>query len=283
MEQKEIFDVTSSYLTEALHHGCPDPKTGEIQTEFIVREISGEEEDLIRAGGSHHIRHSRILFNCLVAIGTISDRKDLYRAVTEMTTLDRLVVLIAIRRATYLDKYRMQVELPDDAGEPSPKWYTVDLKKDLDHTYGKTGGKLSFEEVIKVSRGDEVRECPISWHIMRGKDEQWLEGVRSVLADTPRPTIELLGRVDRIASRVIERPDPNLSHKELEEKMDEILTFLKRLPGPLRNAMRHRFDEVEGDLDLTLEFEYKDKEDKKQIFSTFLDPSQPGFFFPPVT
>ncbi len=285
MEQKEIFDVTSSYLSEELTHGCPDPETQELQKTFVVQELSGDEEDLMGGGGrvGIHQRYNQLIFNCLVSIGSINDRKNLFKAVSNMTALDRLVVLIAIRRATYEDNYRMQANLPSDAGEKSPKWYTIDLKKDLHHKESNTGGKLSFTEVITIKRGDVTRECPVSWHVMRGKDEEWLAKVEDQVADVSSLTLKLLVRITSIAGRDIKCPSPDLPKKELQSEIDEVVKFLRKIPAPVRNSIRHRFDKVEGDLDLMMDFTYKDKDGDEQEFRIPLDPSQPGFFFPPET
>ena len=103
----KIGDVTKEGVT--LPHGYIDEKN-ELHDHAELREITGEEEDIL---GSSRVtwseRFSRIMGNCLVKVGTITEKNRLLAIPTKLPVGDRVVMLLALRIMSLGAQYEFEV------------------------------------------------------------------------------------------------------------------------------------------------------------------------------
>ena len=272
-ENPELFDASSSVLSDIFPCGYVD-KDGNAQKEFVVSELTGAEEDILAGEGPIIPRMNKMIHNLLLSVGHINEKEQLSHVVKKLSAVDRLVAFIAIRRATHGDMYRMLVDLPEDAAEES-KRYTVNLAN-LERT--------SMKEPEKRKREDKLSsEHIMYWHIMDGTDETWLDRVKDRTKGEHNVTLQILARLDAIDDHKINRGKVDDDSRMLSEALKKNLGLVKRIPTRIRNEMRDIFDDVEGTIDLTMEFEYENKKGGTSFFSSHLDVRQREFFFPAAT
>lgn len=229
---------------------------GVVHQEFLVVEMTGEEEDLLAGKGPVLTRLNRVILNCLESLGVIADKQVLGRAVSALTAVDRMVLMVAIRRASLGNSYAMKITCSD-----------ADCKAESSATLN-----LSNLEVIPMP-SPEVRKFEtvlasgrvIKWHVMEGRDENWLQGMAKKGQNLL--TLAMLSRVDAVDDHVLNR----------ESSLSEAVRTLKKLRMSERNEIRSLFKTVEGSLDTTLEYECPECGHE---FQGELDVGQPTFFFP---
>lgn len=272
-ENPELFDPKSSILSDVFPCGYVD-REGNLHKDFIVSELTGEEEDILAGDGPIIPRMNKMIHNLLQSVGSITDREKLADVVRRMTAVDRLVAFIAIRRATHKDIYRMLVNMPEDSAEPT-KRFTVNLAN-LERT--------SMKDPEKRKRSDELSTGHVMhWHIMDGMDEMWLDKVRDRTKGEHNVTLQILSRIDGIDDQKINRGKIDDDTRMLSEALKKNLKLVKKIPTRIRNEMRRKFDEVEGTIDLSLDFDYETKSGKMSSFTSVLDVRQREFFFPAET
>lgn len=269
-ENPELFDPKSSVLSDIFPCGYVD-KEGEVQKDFVVTELTGTEEDILAGDGPIVPRMNKMIHNLLGSVGHITDKEQLSYVVKKLPAVDRLVAFIAIRRATHGDMYRMLVNMPEDAAEEQ-KRFKVNLAT-LDRTSMTDPGQR--ERSDKLSSGHVMH-----WHIMDGDDETWLDKVRDRTKGEHNITLQILSRLDAIDDHKINRGQVDDDTRLLSEALKKNLGLVKRIPTRIRNEMRDKFDEIEGTIDLSLEFDYEDKKGNAKVFTSLLDVRQKEFFFP---
>ena len=273
VENPELFEPKSSVISDIFPCGYVD-KDGGLHTEFVASELTGEEEDILAADGPVIPRMNKMIFNLLQSVGSIHDRETIADVVRKMPAVDRLVAFIAIRRATHGDIYRMLVNLPKDAAEDK-KRYTVNLAS-LERT--------TMKEPERRHRSDKLKTGPVMhWHVMDGTDEIWLDKIRERTKGEHNVTLQILSRLDGIDDYKVKRGDVTADTRLLSEALKTNLDVLKKLPTRVRNEMRAKFDEIEGTIDLSLEFSYENKKGEQDFFKSMLDVRQREFFFPAET
>jgi hypothetical protein len=250
-----ILDARSGTVSGSLPCGVLS-KEGELYNTFVVHEMTGMEEDILTGKGAVMPRLNKILTNCTDAVGDLSDKDTVARLVKALTAVDRMVMLIGVRRASLGDKYPLHIQCPDcdEKGK-----YEIDLAY-LEQVPMKEPKVRKREDTIASGK-------TIHWHIMSGYDEEWLQSQIKRLKNKDMLTLAMLARVDKIDDYEVNRVD----------KLGEGLTALKKFTLRERNEVRELFKEHEGSIDteITHECPQCSKE-----FSADLDVGQPGFFFP---
>ncbi len=268
-EETESIDVgsTKSHMSEVgvgslsveLPCGYLDDD-GKLHDTAIVQEMTGEEEDILAGSGSVVPRLNQVIVNCCVSFGIITDRRMIAKAVEELTAVDRMMILIAIRRISLGDFYDVRVKCPEDeCGAISS--FPIDLRElDIKKMYDPH--KRLHETELPRAKKD------VRWHVMNGKDEEWLTKTQKK-NKTDRMTLAMLARVDKIGDEVLVREPKREFHKSLK--------MLKKLGTSDRNFLRDFFEKHEGKIDDKIEFCCPECD---REWEDTLDTGQKAFFFP---
>jgi hypothetical protein len=234
--------------------------------EFVVREMTGAEEDMLIGKGSVLPRINQVITNCLISIGPITDRAVIAQAVQDMPTADREAVLLTLRRLSLGDAYVLPITCPDDDCKKEDK-YTIDLGKlevrDMPNPTVRQYRTKFLKEDGKTPTG---REC--LWHIMTGSDEEWMAEISKKRREKDGVSLSFLARIEEIGGVRIDR-----------EKYDDAMPIIKAMPVSERNQIRDLVEEYEGGVDTTIEFECKEC---KHEWKGVIPVASPAFFFPSV-
>lgn len=218
---------------------------GELVTEVQVREITGEEEDLLGArnmdGGK---KITQLLAGCLVRLGAVTDKDALLGHVRDMTLGDRVFLMFAIRRVTLGDELPCEEKCPECGKTDS---YVADLGalkvKNMPNP------KQRIYDVVLPSGGTA------RYHIMTGKDEEKV----SKLDARDQGSAVLLSRLDMLNGNPV------------------TLDAVKKMPMRDRNFLRDQFEDVEGGVETGMDFACPNCSHE---FVAELNPGTTGFFFP---
>jgi len=206
----------------------------EVHKDATYSEITGVEEEIIAGKGDMAARLTQVIANCLKDIG---GRKGTTRIVREMTMIDRVYSLIALRRVSLGDELNMKIKCPDeDCG--FEEYRKVNLAK-LEVKYMKDPKVRNFT-IMLPSSGIEV-----AWHVQTGHDEEWLAKQRRRLKGQGRMTLGIMSRIDMFGEEKWDR--------ERKTDVGKMLARVGRLGLRDRNALRYAF-QAEGDIDTNLEF-----------------------------
>ena len=223
---------------------------GNLHTSVSVREMTGEEEDILSAKnvpGSKKI--NKILSKCTVSIGSINGGA-IESIIQDLTQGDRIFLLIAVRRASLGDEMPFLTKCPSceeearfhlDLGDlevikmadPTTRSYSVTLPK--------TGKKVMMK--VLTGRGEDA----IGKASSRGRD---------------LITTAIFARVDSMDDKPVTMKD------------------LKDLPLADRNFLRDEWEDHEGGLDTAVKIDCPACGNE---YDTELDISQQGFFNPSAT
>ena len=231
---------------------------GALERDFIVQEMTGVEEDLLAGKGNLMARLNQVILNCLVSLGGVTEKRDLGPMVKGLAAVDRMILLIAIRRASLGDTYRVKYNCPSCSGSNNA---AVDLSL-LEVT---ESNSETTSHVLSLASGTEIK-----WHTMTGSDEEWLQDQQKRQERTGRAdvlTLAMLTRVDEINGERIDR----------RGNLKGALAALKGLRLSERNQIRAAFQENEGAIDTEIEYECSHCGHE---FKADLDVGQEGFFFP---
>lgn len=258
------------------HFLNPRPSTGQYQlpvgvhvdgalvNSILVREMTGVEEELLAARGDVLTRLNQVMANCLLKLGD-KDVAGSVSVVNSMTVVDRFYLLIAIRRASLGDDYMVEAKCPSCGHEGK---YNIDLDN-LDISAPEDA------EGVTIKDGHHVLTTPsgleVSFHPMLGSDEVWLSKVVDKLKGEAPVTLNMLSRIDALNGHELVK-DPS-KRRELMESV----RLLASLGLRDRTYIRKKITQVEGDLDLNIEFCC---DNCSHEWSAQLDPSEPGFFSP---
>lgn len=244
-----VFDLPCGYI---------DPTTQELHTEVQIREITGNEEDMLASNQiPSEQKITSLLMGCVTRVGGETDKGKIGRIVKQLTVGDRVFLIFAIRRVTLGDELPVREKCPscgttslfmvDLAEELQPKQMPDPLRRIYDVALP-SGKKARF----RVSTGeDEARLAKIAKRLSKGK------GNTRTAPD---------GLSQAILMRL-----------ELLEDEKPTLQVVKSLGMRDRQYLREQFKEVEGGVDTTLELEcpscgYDWQKD--------LDLGATSFFFP---
>lgn len=227
---------------------------GKLHREFVVKEMTGEEEDLLAGVGPVMPRLNQIITNCLVRLGDLAERKDLSRAVAELTAVDRVVVLIALRRVSLGDRWSTKVicrkcEKENRAGVNLKDMEVIPMPKPRERHFET---ELSSGKVIQ-------------WHVLSAEDEEWLTKKTKDKVDVL--TLGLMARVDSIDGELIDK----------ERDFKGALRTLKKLVLRERREIRRVTKQNEGSVDTNVDFECKFCGHE---WTMEMNVGQTDFFFP---
>lgn len=222
-------------------------KEGNLYKDVVVREMTGEEEEILAAKNMPATKKiNKILGRCVESIGPIKG-KNVDDAVMDLPQGDRIYLLIAIRRASLGDDMPFKTVCPSCENE---QMLTVDLSelesKPMDDptvrvrdvTLPKSGKKVTMS--VLTGRGEEA----ISRASNRGKD---------------MVTTAIYCRVESIDDQPVKMND------------------LKKLPLQDRNFLREQWEESEGGIDTGVDITCSGCDLE---YTTDIDISQIGFFNP---
>lgn len=246
MIQPELEQPKSSIDEFELPCGYLDAD-GTLHTSVVVREMTGEEEEILAARNMPVTKKiNKILSRCTASIGEISGPM-VERVVPEMTQGDRIFLLLAIRRATLGDEMPFISRCPACDAENK---LTIDLselevkkmKDPMVRVYDATlpsGGNAVRMKVL-TGRGEDA----ISKASNRGKD----------IISTA-----IFCRIESIDDKPPTMKD------------------LKAMSLRDRNFLRDQWEENEGGVETEIEAECPSCDNE---YTTELDISQQGFFNP---
>lgn len=218
---------------------------GTLHATVHLREMTGREEDLMASNKlSPQRKINALVTNCLVSIGTISDRNRFAEIVPQLPIGDRVFLLLALRRTSLGDEYPVEEECPNCKVKSH---YLLNLG-DLE-TKPMADPKKRVSEVTLPS-GKKVR-----FRIGMGVDEERVAKV----PDEEKPSTLLLCRTELLDGKV-----PTM--------MD-----IKALSWRDRQVLRAAFDDNDGGVDTSLDYTCPAC---STDFKKDLDMGQQGFFFP---
>ena len=249
-----VLDPKSGILAGELP--CGFLVNGKVQKDYVVREMTGEEEDLLAGRGSALLRLNQVITNCTVSVGGVEDKQTVSRIVKGLTAVDRMVMLLDIRRATLGDLYNMRLKCPSCSQESSSS-------VNLSHVE-----RVPMEEPELRDREDTLESgLVVKWHIMTGKDEEWLTKASQRLKGKGQATLAMLSRVDEIDGEALDRV----------KALPVCLKKLKGLRMRDRLAIRALFKKHEGTVDTEVDWTCIHCGHSAMLE---LDVGQEGFFFP---
>jgi hypothetical protein len=199
---------------------------GKLHTEAEVREITGEEEDMLASKAVPGAKKmSELLSKCVVRIGSIVDPGTLYEVLQDLVQGDRVFLMFAIRRVTLGDDYPFMQKCPNsECGEEQlfkMNLGELELKKPIDPK------KRIFD--IKLPTGLSARVHPAI-----GRDEPRIQKLAKGL-DGPSQAIML--RLDMLDGK-----PPSLA-------------AVKALGMKDRAVLREAFEDIEGGVNTTMDVE----------------------------
>jgi hypothetical protein len=242
--------------------------SGTVHRTFVVREMGGVEEDLLGGKGVWVARLNQVIGNCLISVGTITDKREIAACVQRMPVVDRTEILIALYRLSHGDTYDFgKLRCPDeDCGEEGPQ---VASMRGIEGRDMAEPGQLEY--VTTCSTGRVVR-----WHVMTGADEAWMYDVGKKRRDAAAFSIGLLARIAEIDGEVVVRGDGT---RKVDPVFDAALARVQALTSGERRELREEIEEKEGDVDLAVAFTCAKC---KHEWEGYLPVGYPGFFFPSV-
>jgi hypothetical protein len=244
VNQNQIETPKSTHAVFELPCGFID-NNGVLHTEVHLREMTGREEDLLASPKIPvQKKLGALIANCLVSIGTITDRAQFPSIVSSLPVGDRVFLLVALRRTSLGDAFPVEEVCPACEVKGS---YILDLStletKKLDDPL-----KRVYDDVLPSGR--KVRH-----RLGTGMDEERASKVN----EEDRPSAMLLARVELLDGKM-----PTLAD-------------IKGLSFKDRQALRSMLESHDGGVDTALDMQCPACGHE---FKRDMDLGQPGFFFP---
>jgi hypothetical protein len=188
---------------------------GAIHKRVEMREMTGYEEDVIGDDRlPYSVRMNRILAGCTLKLGPVTDKPQLEKIMDELTSVDRMKLLLMIRVASIPEPYEFDAACP---GCSKKGTHQLDLLT------------LQFEGL----KDPKLREYEVS--LPSGK-----QATCRVLTGEMENRISELGKADVMSGAIL------LRMTKLGGNSQPTLEDIKKLPLKDRTMLRKRFDEVEG-------------------------------------
>lgn len=227
---------------------------GNIHKEAWVREMTGEEEDILTARKVKiHQRMGQILERCVTQIGAFRQGDMNWPSVIKgLTVSDRLFLMIKIRQVSLGNLFSFKVKCTDEVcGKMSEQ--TVDLQD------FKIGGMPNpSERVFEIELPKTKKKAKLK--IQTGADE----GRIANFVNLPNPmTIITMSRL-----------------LELDGNNKVTIEMVKKLPSADMDAIRKAVKEHEGDIDNEIDVTCPHCGNE---FKTDINVGSPTFFFPSAT
>jgi hypothetical protein len=240
-----VYELPCGYLDQA----------GNLYTEVVLREISGNEEDLLaNPQVPANKKINELLARCVVRLGPYTDRGIISQIVSDLTVGDRAYLIFAIRRISLGDDYPFKDVCPECEVE---SLFIVNLSE-LSAKPTPDPRKRSFEEVLPGSAK------LAKFHPMTGRDEDRLAKIDKGYSAKNKNNTDTLSLAILMRLDALDHATPTLE-------------AVKSLGILDRNFLRSAFDDNEGGLNTEDTFECPHCEAQ---FTRDVDISQQGFFFP---
>jgi len=274
--EKGFFTIVGGYVDDE----------GELHNEVELRAMTGHEEDLLGNRGIPMTqRMDSIMGNCVLRLGSITDKGEILRAVHRMPSGSRTHLLICQRITghwkTEKDVYEMEVRCPSRSTCGKIGYYKLNLL-DLDLFEPEDPTKLIHKTKLPYSE-DEV-----SWAVMTGIEDRIMQAVSDagVGSETSALSYAILIRLREWNGEPLnlDTRDFMTSGKKpklkLSKKAKEFLLKVKNLSTGDRDHLRGEFDSNEPGVEVDIEIEC---EHCGLEYMTRLDVAQESFFFPRAT
>jgi hypothetical protein len=237
-----VFELPCGYLDD----------DNRLHTEVVVREITGEEEDIMASEHiADHMKLNELLSRCVTRIGIFEGKAVLSRIVKELTMGDRVFLMFAIRRTTVGNEYPFYEVCPNPKCKRK-SLYRFDMGQ-MDIRKMPDPMKRVFDVVLPSG-------IKATYKVSTGLEEERIFKIRNSKKDAmDRVSIMVLLRISSLNG------DP------------PTLESVKKLGMNDRNFIRELQEEVEGGVDTTLEMECPVCGHE---FEVQLDPNRQGFFSP---
>ncbi len=253
-------DAGPGTITVDLPCGCIHGE--DLHRTITFKEMTGKEEDLLGGTGDLVERLSQVIINCTLRVGSIDDRKVISNMVAQMSSSDRLISLIAIRRLSLGDHYDVSITCPKESCGTKSR-FTLDI----------SGLEISPmpNPMVRTMSQEMCTGAVYTWHVMVAKDESWLQGMKRSLRNESPFTMAMLSRIDKVDDVVIDRNTPRGTKQAIE--------FLQDRPSRERNQFREVYPQMEGSVDTDVEFTCPACQAQ---WESELNVGNPSFFFPSV-
>lgn len=259
MEQQPVIQVTDQALADSaraaldgyeLPTGYVD-EAGVVHKQVVVREITGEEEDMLMARKMPvHQKMQKLLEVCTLQIGDVKQGHPQWsKIVRELHVTDRFFLILKIRIVSLGKDFSYKAKCPECEEFSS---YVVNL--DDIHIVGLKDPKVRTWR-DKLPSGKEFLA-----KAQTGVEE---EKLAKVVESKDMASLLLLGRLI-----------------ELDGKQPVTLDMVKKLNLADRNHLRKLFETQEGEIDNELEMTCKECSCE---FKTAVEVGTPNFFFPSAT
>lgn len=260
-EEKEplrghVMDVSASKASGILPCGVFD-SDGVLHSKYVIGEMTGEEEDLLAGKGPPMPRLNKVILNCLDQIGTVVEKAKMAVLVESLVALDRMVLLLALRRASLGDFYDVKVKCPND-----------NCKEEINAAVNLADIAIRGMKDDPKVRNFEHRLTTgtmISWHVMTAQDEEWM--TKLVKKKEDLMTMLMLPRIDEVNGEKLMRDVRGIAKS---------LVILKKLKAKERGEIRKLFNDFEGDLDTKVDFTCPECNHE---WRADLQIARPDFFF----
>lgn len=255
---------------------------GVLHRDALFREMTGKEEDILSDRSGSFVAKTRQVFtNCLVRLGSIEDPRELARAVANFTAVDRMQVLMHLRKISLGEQYRMAVQC-------SKCGFTMNKMVDL----GQIPNKHPENPELRIRKDKLPSGKEVVWEVLTGGMEEITAKVREYEErskdarnkrtnkdlEQARLSFAMWVRVHELDGVAFSRRFPTDSDGVPVVNMEE-LEMLQNLSLRDRLWMRRRIEVVEAGPDLGFEFRC-DSPACKQLQDSSIDIAQVEFFFP---
>jgi len=237
-----VFDLPCGYI---------NPQTQELVTEVQVREITGNEEDMLASRQiPSHTKITQLLSGCVLRVGDETNKGRIAQIVQDMLVGDRVFLIFCIRRVTLGDDLPVREKCPECG---TTTLFMVNLAEDLKARPMADPMKRIFD--VELPSGKTAR-----FRVSTGADEARLAKLRK----------RHVKQSDGLSQAILMR-------LELLEGEKPTLQMVKSLGMRDRHFLREQFEASEGGVDTSMEFECPSCEHE---WEKELDLSAANFFFP---
>lgn len=245
--QQQLEEAKSSYQMGDLPCGYLELQTGMVHQEVTVREINGDDEDMLGAKNvPPHRKMAELLIRCITRLGPYSGTQQIAPIVPELVIGDQVYLLFLVRRASLGDMYPFKETCPECSEE---RLYSVDLST-LDVKKSSDPRVRSYDFTLPRS-GKKVRFHPL-------------------LVKQQAELTKAQGKADAISRAMYLR-------LELFDGRPAMVNDLKALGMADRKALRKQFEKVEGGVETTFQVVCTACNHE---FDREVDPTDEGFFSP---
>lgn len=243
-------DAKSSYNTFELPTGYLDTNTQELIKTVVLKEMTGEEEDLLANPKINaFFKMNKLMQNCTESIGQYTDKEKVADILKSLVANDRHFIIYKIRQITFGDNYKFQVECP----ECKKSQVGVVKISSIEIPSLKDPKKRLYTGILPKSG---MEYC---WKVIDGKAEDISKGLNPNASKESMFSIMLLQRVQSLGG----------------SKVD--LKTLKKLSSVDRSHLRNEIIETEGRVDDNIDMECKFCGTE---FDVEADIAKQEFFFP---